>query len=199
MKKPHRSSYKAEIVSSKKFFEINSLIHFVKLRLSLSDDQYLRDAARDMANVAYTAAKLAARIARAKRAHDDILAAGYRAQADADQFLRDAATRIRLRMSRTAQDIIEIGRDLIAVKERLGRRSRHDTGREGFGAWIDRECGMSWTTAGRFISAARRFGDDCELPSNLTQTVILELAAPSTTPEVRTEVIERAAAGERVM
>jgi hypothetical protein len=39
--------------------------------------------ARDMANVAYGAAKVAARFAKAKKAHDDLLSAVYRAQADA--------------------------------------------------------------------------------------------------------------------
>jgi hypothetical protein len=39
--------------------------------------------ARDMADVAYTATKLAARLGKAKRAHDDLIAAAFRAQADA--------------------------------------------------------------------------------------------------------------------
>ncbi|MDH2092721.1 hypothetical protein N5K21_28930 [Rhizobium pusense] len=39
--------------------------------------------ARDMASVAYDAAKKAARFARAKKAHDDVISAVYRAQADA--------------------------------------------------------------------------------------------------------------------
>jgi len=39
--------------------------------------------ARDMATVAYDAAKTAGRMARAKRAHDDVLVAVYNAQADA--------------------------------------------------------------------------------------------------------------------
>lgn len=39
--------------------------------------------ARDMASVAYDAAKKAARFAKAKKAHDDVISAVYRAQADA--------------------------------------------------------------------------------------------------------------------
>lgn len=39
--------------------------------------------ARDMASVVYDAAKKAARLAKAKGAHDDLIAAAYRAQADA--------------------------------------------------------------------------------------------------------------------
>lgn len=50
--------------------------------------------ARDMARVAYDAAKSAARIARAKEAHDEIIAAVYRAQGDAARI--EARAKIRL-------------------------------------------------------------------------------------------------------
>lgn len=50
--------------------------------------------ARDMARVAYDAAKSAGRMARAKQAHDDIIAAVYRAQADA--LLIEARAKMRL-------------------------------------------------------------------------------------------------------
>src|ERR1700684_1379581 len=39
--------------------------------------------ARDMASVAYDAAKKAARLGKAKQAHDELISAAYRAQADA--------------------------------------------------------------------------------------------------------------------
>lgn len=39
--------------------------------------------ARDRAVVAYTAAKLQARLAKAKKAHDELICAAYRAQGDA--------------------------------------------------------------------------------------------------------------------
>lgn len=50
--------------------------------------------ARDMASVAYHAAKQASRIARAKEAHDTLLADVYRAQADA--LLIEARAKVRL-------------------------------------------------------------------------------------------------------
>lgn len=50
--------------------------------------------ARDMARVAYDAAKSAARIARAKQAHDEIIGTVYRAQADA--LAIEAAAKSRL-------------------------------------------------------------------------------------------------------
>jgi hypothetical protein len=48
----------------------------------------------DLARVAYEAAKMASRIARAKQAHDEVIAAVYRAQADA--LLIEARAKIRL-------------------------------------------------------------------------------------------------------
>lgn len=50
--------------------------------------------ARDMARVAYDAAKSAGRMAKAKRAHEDVIAAVYRAQADA--LLIEARAKMRL-------------------------------------------------------------------------------------------------------
>lgn len=67
-------------------------------------------------------------------------------------------TRIRLRMFRTAQDIIEIGRELIAVKERIGLDgvNQDDPEREGSMRWLDREFGMSRRTANKFMVVLRR-------------------------------------------
>ncbi len=111
-----------------------------------------------------------------------------------DQQARDevraAAQRIRLRMSRTCQDIIEIGRDLIAVKDRVGHG--------GFLKWIDAEFAMSNPTASRFMNVAEQFGGKSFSVKDLTPTALYELAAPSTSPEVREEVEQRAADGEDV-
>jgi hypothetical protein len=107
-----------------------------------------------------------------------------------ESFVREAADRIRSRMMRTVKDLIEIGRDLIAVKERLGHGN--------FLPWIDGEFRMTDKSAQRFMSVAERYGDKSDSVSNLTATVMYELAAPSTPEEVRAEVAERAAAGESV-
>jgi len=50
--------------------------------------------AKDYAGIAYTAAKLAGRMARAKEAHDEVIAAVYRAQADAARI--EARAKMRL-------------------------------------------------------------------------------------------------------
>jgi len=50
--------------------------------------------ARDMASVAYDAAKKAARLGKAKRAHDDLISAVYRTQADALEIEAQAKRRL---------------------------------------------------------------------------------------------------------
>ena len=110
-------------------------------------------------------------------------------QGDRDA-VREAGVRIRLRMARTAQDIIEIGRDLIAVKERVGHG--------GFIRWIEAEFGMTDRSARSFMQVADRFASKSETVSDLTPTILYALAAPSTPEPVVDEVVERAATGERV-
>lgn len=102
--------------------------------------------------------------------------------------VRDAAVRIKVRMARTASDIIDIGRDLIAVKEALPHGQ--------FLPWIDAEFGMTDRTALNFTRVAERFSAKSETISDLTPTVLYALAAPSTSDEIVEEVTERAANGE---
>jgi hypothetical protein len=111
-------------------------------------------------------------------------------QVEDETFVREAADRIRSRMTHSAQSIIEIGRDLIRVKERLGHGN--------FLPWIDREFRMTEKTAERFMSVAERFGDKFDSVSTLGLTALYELAAPSTPEEVRSEVEARVASGQSV-
>jgi hypothetical protein len=53
---------------------------------------------------------------------------------------------------RTAEDIIEIGRDLIALKAKLPHGS--------FGAWLEKEFEFSEMHAQRFMRVAEKFGDN---------------------------------------
>ncbi len=105
-----------------------------------------------------------------------------------DETVKEATARIKARLSRTAEDIIEIGRDLIAVKKALGHGRFLD--------WIDDEFGMSDQTARRFMHVAEAFGDKINTVLNLPQAVLYELAAPSMPPAIRAEAIERAVQGE---
>lgn len=95
------------------------------------------------------------------------------------------AESIRARMKRTAEDIIAIGQDLIAVKADLGHGH--------FLQWLKVEFDMTQKTASNFMHVAERFGvsGKLEIISNLSATILYELAAPST-PEA---IIEQVQAG----
>lgn len=61
-------------------------------------------------------------------------------------------------MKRTAEDIVEIGRDLKEVKEKL------DHGQ--FLPWIESEFGMSQQTASNFMRVAEQFADKLPIIGN---------------------------------
>ncbi len=109
---------------------------------------------------------------------------------DGREKVKEAAVRIRLRMSRTVEDIIEIGRDLIAVKKSVAHGK--------FTRWIEAEFGMSENTARNFMRACERFGDKTATVADLGPSVLYALAAPSTDDAVVEEVIDRASKGESV-
>lgn len=109
---------------------------------------------------------------------------------DVAQTVRDASQRIKVRMSRTVQDIIEIGRDLIEVKRTIGHGN--------FLPWIETEFGMNVRTAQRFMDSAENIGSKYDSVSLLPPTILYALAAPSTPDEVREQVVERVSKGEAV-
>lgn len=102
---------------------------------------------------------------------------------------REAAQRIRLRLRRSAEDIIEIGRDLLAIKASLPHGS--------FLPWIEAEFGMSEYSARNFMRVAEVYGKRGSVP-DLPLSALYELAAPKTPVEVREEVDRLLAAGEIV-
>lgn len=101
-----------------------------------------------------------------------------------------ATERIKLRLRRTAEDIIAIGQDLILIKQSLPHGE--------FLPWIEREFEMSQPSAKRFMSVASRFTGKSLTMSDLKPTVLYELAAPSTPPEVVEQITEKASQGESV-
>ncbi len=101
-----------------------------------------------------------------------------------DVELAKIAERIRTRMKRTVEDIIEIGRDLIAAKERIGHG--------GFGDWLEAEFDMSDSAATKFMQSAERFGGKNVNFTNLPTSVLYLLAAPST-PD---PIVEKVTSGE---
>ena len=98
--------------------------------------------------------------------------------------------RLRTRLKRTVQDIIESGKDLISIKPNL----------EGcFDAWFEHETGLDRQMAYKFIAAADRFGDGAyNNYTALSPTVIYLLSAPSTPESVIDRALEQAEAGDKV-
>ena len=89
-----------------------------------------------------------------------------------DNDLAAIANRIRERFRRTTSDIIDTGRDLQIVKNRLGHGP--------FLAWIDAEFGMTARSAQRYMLVAEFAAGKNDIVSHLSPTVAYQLAAPST-------------------
>jgi hypothetical protein len=84
--------------------------------------------------------------------------------------------------------VIEIGRNLLIVKEHL----QHGQ----FIAWLAAEFRLSERTAQRYMRVAEVFGSKSDTVSYLPMTILHQLAAPSTPAKVREKVIARAKAGK---
>jgi hypothetical protein len=106
--------------------------------------------------------------------------------------VRDSAERIREKIKKTVEDIIEVGNDLLAVKEKLPHGQ--------FGAWLKAEFGWGDRMAQNFMSVAERFGAKTEIIADLTiqPTAAYLLAAPSVPDEARQLALERAESGEKI-
>ncbi|KFB66653.1 DUF3102 domain-containing protein [Candidatus Accumulibacter vicinus] len=110
---------------------------------------------------------------------------------DAALTARAAAERIKLRLKRTVEDIIEIGRELAAVKEELPHGQ--------FLPWIAAEFEMSRQTADNFEAVYKRFGNGKLLNfSNLKPSILYALSAPSTPESVIDKAVAKAESGEKV-
>ena len=107
--------------------------------------------------------------------------------ADTASEVRAATERIKLRIKRAAEDIVAIGQDLTAVKEKLEHGQ--------FLGWIEAEFEMSQRTAYNFMQVAEKFGKFAII-ANFSPTVLYALAAPSTPESVREEAISRVEQGE---
>ena len=86
--------------------------------------------------------------------------------------------------------ILDTGRELLAVKDRL------DHGL--FMKWVASELGINPRTAQNYMMAATAFGDKSEIVSHLPPTTIYALSAPTVPSSFREEVVGRLEAGERL-
>ncbi|WP_177302991.1 DUF3102 domain-containing protein [Methylobacterium sp. 174MFSha1.1] len=93
---------------------------------------------------------------------------------------RQIASRVRYRI-RT--NIMDTGRDLLEMKQKLGHGA--------FGPWIAAEFRMTDRTAQNFMRAAEVFSSKPEIVSVLPPTTIYALAAKSTPDDIRADVIAR--------
>ncbi len=103
---------------------------------------------------------------------------------------RSTAERIRERLKKTLEDLIEGGSDLLEVKEALPHGQ--------FVAWLKAEFGWSERMAQNFMSVAERFKSAKFADLPIQPSAAYMLAAPAVPDEVRQVAIEKAEAGEEI-
>lgn len=109
---------------------------------------------------------------------------------ETQQFVRERADKIKALMKRSAQDVIDIGKYLLEVKERL------DYGQ--FGEWIDQEFSYSYPLAAKFMQVAREFSSITLIDLSISSTALYLLAQTTTPQEVREEALDQARRGVSV-
>ena len=105
-------------------------------------------------------------------------------------FVKTRTAAIKALMKRTAQDIIEIGQELITVKSQL------DHGM--FIGWLKIEFGWTRMTANNFIHVAERFKLENFSHLDFAPSALYLLASPSIPEDAREEALSRAESGERI-
>jgi Protein of unknown function (DUF3102) len=97
--------------------------------------------------------------------------------------------KIRHHQHRTVAEIIDIGTDLIRVKDALNHGQ--------FSKWL-KAVGWSERTARNYMGAAKVFEGKTATVADLPPATIYRLAAPSTPAEVRDEIVARLESSEKV-
>lgn len=105
-------------------------------------------------------------------------------------LVKQSADKIHARMDAARQDLIEVGRELIAVSNLLPHGE--------FLKWIDAEFAWHKTTAYDFMSVAERFGDKFPPGGNFHAKALYLLAGPKVPDKARQIAVERAQAGETI-
>jgi hypothetical protein len=103
--------------------------------------------------------------------------------------LRKQAARIKKRIGKATQDLIDIGRDLLAAKKQLINHGE-------FIGWVEIEVGISRRTAQAYMAVARLAEAKGAAIALLPPTVVHRLAAKSAPAEVVSEVIAKAESGD---
>src|SRR4051812_30163013 len=115
-----------------------------------------------------------------KGARGELVPAGFdytRLGSNVAARIRATAEHIRQRVRQTLLGIVEVGSDLLEVKEALPYGQ--------FGPWLRAEFGWTERMARNFMAVAERFGPKAEIISDLAicPTAAYLLAAPSTPDE----------------
>jgi hypothetical protein len=110
--------------------------------------------------------------------------------AGARRLLRDRARHIRGLMQATLGGIVDIGRGLAEVKEKLPHGQ--------FLKWIRAEFGWKRTTAWRFMEVFEKIKCSNLEHLQIDVSALYEITAPSTPEPVRKEIIRRGEAGEKI-
>ena len=106
-------------------------------------------------------------------------------------FVREQTGEIRALFQRTAVDMVETGRRLLAVKAKLQHGQFLD--------WLQIEFEVHRGTANRFMQVAREFGSlEMSQLATFDITALYQLATPSTPKAARDEAIARAKSGENI-
>jgi hypothetical protein len=109
--------------------------------------------------------------------------------ADLASNLRRQARRIRTRIGKATQDLIDIGRDLVAAKKHL-----LDHG--DFIKWVEAEVGIARRTAQAYMAIAKLADDKGEAIALFPPTTVHRLASKSAPPEIVSEVVAKAQSGD---
>jgi hypothetical protein len=107
------------------------------------------------------------------------------------EFITEQTGAIQSLAQRAAEDIIDIGRRLLAVKDRLPHGH--------FNRWLQAEFAMSARTAQNFMKVARVFkSETVSLLETIPRAALYMLAAPSVSEGEREEFLRRLETGEPV-
>jgi hypothetical protein len=109
--------------------------------------------------------------------------------ADTASNLRAQASRIRTRIGKATQDLIDIGADLLVAKKNLVEHG-------AFIKWVESEVGIVRRTAQAYMTLAKFADDKGAAVALLPPTTAHRLAAKSAPPEIVKEVVAKALSGE---
>ena len=104
--------------------------------------------------------------------------------------VHECTAKIKKLVRRSAQDTIDIGKNLLKVKKSLDHGD--------FENWLKAEFCWGLWMARKFMNVAERFSSVNFTDLSIVPSVLYILAAPSTPEKARIEALERASQGERI-